>query len=492
MFSVRRHRPLLKACHRRISFSTAAQTQYANAEHDLKLTSSHVHSFDSELSDILRHEHDRQRDSIALIPSENYTSHSVLQGLGSVMHNNNYYDANSAIIDICKQRALDAYSVGANKHCAEHGTWDCNIESISGSPVNFYVYSALLNPGDRIMSLDLPHGGHLSHGYQTPTKKISAVSAYWEVLPYRLNEQTGIIDYDAMEYLATLYRPKMIVSGASAYSRHFDFDRIRQICDKVNAIMLFDMAHISGLIAGQAHPSPFAYADVVTTTTHKSLRGPRAAMVFFRTGVKGQDKKGADVMYAFGDKINESVSIRHQRAPCYHTITALSTALKQAQSAEFAAYQQRVVENSKAFVAELQRVGYDIVSNGTDNHLALINLHSQKIGGAQVEKVCELSNIALNKNTVPGDKSAMNPGGIRVGSPAMTTRGCLVDDFQQIAAFIDDAVRIALDVQSQIGSNKMKDFKTAIESGEVAQTQIQALKENVVAFARQFPLIGVD
>ena len=207
--------------------------------------------------------------------------------------------------------------------------------------------------------------------------------------------------------------------------------------------MLFDMAHISGLIAGNAHPSPFPFVDIVTTTTHKSLRGPRSAMAFYRKGyvlnifgnrkhddfvlilgVKGQNKKGKDIMYEFEDKINKSISVSFQRSSCLHTITALATALKQAQSKEFEEYQSRVVENSKSFVNDLQSLGYDIVSGGTDNHLALINLHNKKIGGAQVEKVCEIGNIALNKNTVPGDKSAMNPGGMRVGTPAMTSEMC--------------------------------------------------------------------
>jgi len=472
----------------RNNYSNAAQAQLLSPDKDLSMTSARLEQADGELFSILHREHDRQRDSIALIPSENYTSRAVLEGLGSIFHNNNGTHSEpeySTLLRLCQQRALDAYSVSGDE-------WGVNVEPISGSPVNFYAYSAVLSPGDRIMSLDLPHGGHLSHGFQTPTKKVSAVSAYWEVLPYRLNEETGTIDYDQMEYLATIYRPKLIVSGASAYSRHFDFARIRAICDKVGAIMLFDMAHISGLIAGKAHPSPFPFADIVTTTTHKSLRGPRAAMAFFRRGSKGKDKKGRELFFDFEDRMNAAISVSHQRAPCLHTVAALSIALKQAQSAEFEAYQTRVVRNSAHFVAELQRIGYQIVSGGTDNHLALINLHEKHIGGAQLERVCELSNIALNKNTVPGDKSAMNPGGIRVGTPAMTSRGCLLDDFKQIAGFIDEAVTIGLDIQSEVGNSKLKDFKDAVENNGVGAQQIAALKKKVTEFSRQFPLIGVD
>merc|ERR1712154_201687 len=213
-------------------------------------------------------------------------------------------------------------------------------------------------------------------------------------------------------------------------------------------------------------------------------------MVFYKKGINKKDKKQNHFDYE--QKINESVSTSHQRSPCLHTICALSVALKQAQSAEFEEYQERVVSNSKCFVVELQNKGYRIVSDGTDNHLALIDLKNKGIGGAQVEKICELTNIALNKNTVPGDKSAMNPGGIRVGAPAMTTRGCLATHFKQIALFIHDAVNIALQVQKEIDSNKFKEFKDAVENKQAQSKQIKALKEKVVQFATQFPLVGVD
>ena len=185
--------------------------------------------------------------------------------------------------------------------------WGVNVQSLSGSPANFQVYTALLQPHDRILSLDLPHGGHLSHGYQTPTKKISMVSRYFESMPYRLNEETGLIDYDEMERSATLFRPKLIVAGASAYARLIDYERMREIADKVGAYVLNDMAHISGLVASGVIPSPFPHADVVTTTTHKSLRGPRGAMIFYRKGQRGSDKKGNPIMYNLEEKINFSV-----------------------------------------------------------------------------------------------------------------------------------------------------------------------------------------
>ena len=298
------------------------------------------------------------------------------------------------------------------------------------------------------MGLDLPHGGHLSHGYQTPTKKISAISKYFETLPYRLDESTGLIDYDKLEELASLYRPKIIIAGTSAYSRLIEYARMRDIAEKVGAYLLSDMAHISGLVAGGAIPSPFPHSDVVTTTTHKSLRGPRGAMIFFRKGVRRTDKKGNKELYDLENPINASVFPGHQGGPHNHTITALGVALRQAQTPEFKEYQKTVLLNAKALADRLGKpkdkggLGYNIVSGGTDNHLVLVDLKNRGVDGARVERVLELVNVASNKNTVPGDKSAMKPGGLRMGTPAMTTRGLLPDDFVRVAEIVDRAVTI--------------------------------------------------
>ena len=298
------------------------------------------------------------------------------------------------------------------------------------------------------MGLDLPHGGHLSHGYQTPTKKISAISKYFETLPYRLDESTGLIDYVKLEEMAMLYRPRIIVAGTSAYSRLIDYARMRQIAENVGAYLLSDMAHISGLVAGGVIPSPFPHSDVVTTTTHKSLRGPRGAMIFFRKGVRRTDKKGNKEMYDLESPINASVFPGHQGGPHNHTITALAVALHQAQTREFKEYQKTVLLNAKALAERLgnskdrRGLGYNIVSGGTDNHLVLIDLKSKGVDGARVERVLELVNVASNKNTVPGDKSAMKPGGLRMGSPAMTTRGFQPEDFTRVAEIVDRAVTI--------------------------------------------------
>merc|ERR1719217_689168 len=395
---------------------------------------------DPELFDIIEHEKLRQRNSLVLIPSENYTSKSVLDALGSVMSNKysegyphaRYYGGNEFIDkaeDLCRNRALEAFKADPDK-------WGVNVQPLSGSPANMYVYSALLKPHDRIMGLDLPHGGHLSHGFQTPTKKISMVSLYFETMPYRLDEATGYIDYDALEESALLFRPKLIIAGTSAYARHIDYPRMRQICDKVGALLLSDMAHISGLVAADVVPTPFKHADIITTTTHKSLRGPRGAMIFYRKGVQKVDKKGSEVMYDLEGPINASVFPGHQGGPHNHTITALATALKQAASPEFHQYQKQVLSNSQAFAKAMTSRGYELVSGGTDNHLMLVNLKPSGIDGARVESVLEMSSIAINKNTVPGDKSAFIPGGIRVGTPALTSRGFEEQHFEQVAEFI--------------------------------------------------------
>jgi glycine hydroxymethyltransferase len=318
----------------------------------------------------------------------------------------------------------------------------------------------------------------LSHGYQTPTKKISAVSKYYETLPYRLNEKTGIIDYDRMEELAHLYRPKVIVAGTSAYSRLIEYERMRKLADAVGAYLLSDMAHISGLVAAGVIPSPFPHSDIVTTTTHKSLRGPRGAMIFFRKGTRRVDKKGKEELYDLEGPINSSVFPGHQGGPHNHTITALAVALQQAQSKEFKDYQQQVLDNAKSLAQRLGDskenggLGYNIVSGGTDNHLVLVDLKDRGVDGARVERILELVGVASNKNTVPGDKSAMKPGGLRMGTPAMTTRGFQPDDFKRVADVVHRAVGI-----TQKLDNEAK--KKAEETSRKNPGSVAAFKEYV-------------
>jgi len=446
---------------------------------------------DAELNAIVEREKARQRKTIVLIASENFTSKAVMEAVGSVMTNKysegypgaRYYGGNEFIDqaeNLCRDRALETYGLSSSE-------WGVNVQPLSGSPANFFVYSAVLQPHDRIMALDLPSGGHLSHGFQTDKKKVSMVSKYFEVLPYRLNDKTGYIDMDEVELFARRFRPKLLVCGASAYSRHIDFAHFRKIADEIGALLLCDMAHISGLVAGGAHPSPFPHVDIVTTTTHKSLRGPRGSMIFFRKGERGKDEKGNPIMYNLENPINESVFPGHQGGPHNHTISGLAVALKMAQSPVFKEYQAQVVKNSKAMAEAFKGLGHEIVSGGTDNHLILINLKAKGVNGAKAETICDLVNIATNKNTVPGDKSALNPSGLRLGTPAMTSRGLLEKDFQQVAQFVDRAVGIAAKLQGQ-GYKKKAEFAAAAAND--LDGDIAALRGEVEAFCGTFETIG--
>ena len=312
-------------------------------------------------------------------------------------------------------------------------------------------------------------------------------------MPYRLDESTGTIDYDAMEKSAELFRPKLIVAGASAYSRLIDYERIRHIADKVGAYVLADMAHISGLVAAKVIPSCFPYSDVVTTTTHKSLRGPRGAMIFYRKGQRGTTKKGQPIMYDIEDKINFSVFPGLQGGPHNHTIGALATCLKQVNDPSFVEYQKQVLKNCSSLANKLQELGYNLVSGGTDNHLVLVDLKSSKgIDGARVERILELACIASNKNTIPGDTSALTPGGIRMGTPALTSRGFKEGDFEKVAEFFDSAVKIALKLKATEEGKKLKGFKQLCSVGPSVDPDLEALRSEVMEFACSFPTVGFN
>ena len=448
---------------------------------------------DSEIADIMKKEIQRQRESIVLIASENFTSRAVFDALGSPMSNKysegypgaRYYGGNEFIDMIeltCQSRALEAFHLDPEK-------WGVNVQTLSGSPANLQVYQAIMRPHERLMGLDLPHGGHLSHGYQTPQRKISVVSTYFETFPYRVNLETGLIDYEALETNALMYRPKVIVAGTSAYCRLIDYKRIREIADLCGAYLVVDMAHISGLISAGVIPSPFEHADIVTTTTHKSLRGPRGAMIFFRKGVRKSDSKtGKEVLYDLEGPINFSVFPGHQGGPHNHTITALAVALKQALSPEFIEYQKQVIKNAKALETEFKKLGYKLVADGTDSHMVLLNLRQHSLDGARVEAVLEQINIACNKNSIPGDKSALTPCGIRIGAPAMSTRGMGEEDFKRIANYIATCIEICKEVQGELpkDANRLKDFKAKVASGEVEK--IKELKKEISAWAGSFPL----
>lgn len=490
---------LSSACTRSVFRSTASRTALralSSSSAGAELNKSLLET-DPDLCSLIEQEKARQRNSLVLIASENFTSRAVLDALGSVLSNKysegypgaRYYGGNENIDQVeilCQQRALEVFNLDPEE-------WGVNVQSLSGSPANFQAYTALLDTHDRILSLDLPHGGHLSHGYQTANKKISMVSRYFESMPYRLDEETGVIDYDQMEKSAELFRPKMIVAGASAYSRLIDYERIRKIADSVGAYVLSDMAHISGLVAAEVIPSCFPYSDVVTTTTHKSLRGPRGAMIFYRKGQKGTDKKGNPIMYDLENKINFAVFPGLQGGPHNHTIGALATCLKQASTPEFVQYQKQVLKNCARLATDLTAKGYKLVSGGTDNHLVLVDLKASKgIDGARVERVLELACIASNKNTVPGDTSALTPGGIRMGTPALTSRGFVEDDFGKVAEFFDRAVDIAIKLKNTEEGKKLKGFRQLCSVGPSVDNDLVQLRKDVSEFACTFPTIGFE
>jgi glycine hydroxymethyltransferase len=435
-------------------------------------------SDDSELAAILAAETERQRTSLELIASENFTSKAVLEANGSIFTNKysegypgkRYYGGNEEIDRLellCKERALAAFGL-------DPAIWDVNVQAYSGSPANLAVYTALLRPGDRLMGLDLPAGGHLTHGYYNATKKVSASSIYFQSLPYGVGAD-GLIDYAALERDAQTFKPQLLIAGASAYVRDIDYARFRAIADAHKAYLLVDMAHTAGLISAGLLNNPFLYADVVTTTTHKTLRGPRGALIFYKKALK--------------ERIDFAVFPSLQGGPHNNTIAAIATALKQVATDEYKAYATQVIRNAQTLAYHLQVVegggaGVPVATGGTDNHIVLMNVAAAGVSAACFEHLCERVNISVNKNTLPQDRSALNPSGIRLGTPAMTTRGCTEADFAKIAGLLLEVLDLCKRIEG--GGSGLAAFRAACMHTAHAEA-IAALRARVVAFASTLP-----
>ncbi len=380
---------------------------------------------DEYLKKALRLERKRQEDNIELIASENYVSKDVLKLQGSVL-TNKYAEGYSGKRYYGGCEYIDMFETKAIEYLKE--LFKCNYANVqphSGSSANMAVYRALLNHGDKVLGMDLSNGGHLTHGY-----KLNFSGVDYEIVSYGVDEKTEMIDYEEVRKIAKKEKPKMIIAGASAYSRTIDFKKFREICDEVGAYLMVDMAHIAGLVAVGLHPSPIPYADVVTSTTHKTLRGPRGGIILTN------DEEIAK-------KINKVVFPGIQGGPLMHVIAAKAQCFYEALQPDFKKYQLQVIKNIKAMSDEFIKLGYKVISGGTDNHLILLDVKSSVgVTGKDAEKALDRIHITVNKNTISKEtESAMITSGIRIGSPAMTSRGLKEKDFIQIARIMDKALR---------------------------------------------------
>ena len=383
---------------------------------------------DKEIGKLIKEEKKRQKSVINLIASENYVSRDVLDALGSELTNkyaegypgHRYYGGNEVsdkIENLCQTRALKLFKLSPQK-------WHVNVQALSGSPANLAVYLALVPPGGTIMGMSLTEGGHLTHGH-----RVSATGKFWKAVQYGVSTKTEKIDYEAVERLAKKEKPSIIVAGFTAYPRIVDFKKFRKIADACGAYLMVDLSHTAGLVAGGALPSPFLYADVVTTTTHKTLRGPRSALIFSRIDGRELHKK-----------IDKAVFPGLQGGPHLNQIAAVAVALAEASQPAFRIYARQVIKNAKTLADELKKLGWRIVSGGTDTHLLLVDtwMGGKGISGKEASDKLEKAGIIVNKNTIPGEtRSPMDPSGIRIGTAAETTRGKKEKGMRMIARKID-------------------------------------------------------
>ncbi|KAL4120781.1 hypothetical protein QTP88_013407 [Uroleucon formosanum] len=468
---------------------SAMEAKYSTKISDPNL-SLPLETADPELYALVSQESQRQRKGLELIASENFTSVSVLQCLGSCLTNkyseglpgSRYYGGNQVIDQIevlCQKRCLETFSLDPN-------LWGVNVQPYSGSPANVEAYTALIGGSKgRIMGLDLPDGGHISHGLMAQKKRLSAASIFFETLPYHVNMETGLIDYEELEKSAKNFKPDIIIAGVTSYPRTLDYKRFKAIAQASDSYLMADMSHISGLVAAGVIPSPFEYCDVVTSTTHKTLRGPRAGVIFYRKGVKSVSKTGENVMYDLEDRVNAAVFPGFQGGPHNNAIAGIAAAMRLATTQEFKDYQKRVLSNCKQLAESLKQLGYKISTDGTDVHMLLVDLRPINLTGSKAEFTLQTVEIACNKNTVPGDKSAMNPYGIRLGTPALTTRGMVEKDIIKVAELIHKGLNLALDAQ-KVSGPKLVNFKSTLTSDPVFVNRVKDITKEVEDFAEQF------
>lgn len=396
---------------------------------------------DTQIKKLIEAEKKRQKSVINLIASENYVSKDVLEALGSELTNKyaegyshkRYYGGQTyidKIEDVAVERALKLFGLKSD-------TWHVNVQALSGSPANLAVYTGLVPLGGKIMGMTLPHGGHLTHG-----QKVSLTGKAWQQVPYGVNALTEVIDYDEVKKLTVAEKPNLIVCGYTAYPRTVDFKKFREIADASGAILMVDMSHFAGLVAGKQYPSPFEYADVVTTTVHKTLRGPRSAIIFSRKDKSQTNAKGKEV--TFGELIDKAIFPGLQGGPHMNQVAAVAVALKEAATPAFKKYAAQIKKNAKVLADELARLGWKIISGGTDSHLILVDTWNggKGISGTEASDKLEKAGIIVNKNTIPGEtRSAFDPSGIRLGTAAETTRGKKEKDMKKIAEKIDAILR---------------------------------------------------
>jgi glycine hydroxymethyltransferase len=396
---------------------------------------------DKQIEKLIKSEEQRQKKMISLIASENYVSDDVLKALGSKFTNkysegypgHRYYKGQTytdKVELLCIERALKLFSLSKEK-------WHVNVQALSGSPANLAVYLALVPKGEKVMGMSLNHGGHLTHGH-----KVSATGKIWTAVQYGVNAETEVLDYEEIKKLAIAEKPKMIIAGYTAYPRIVDFKKFREIADSCGAILMVDMSHFAGLVAGKEYPSPFPYADVVTTTVHKTLRGPRSALIFSRKDKTKDNAKGNEI--SFSDLIDKAVFPGLQGGPHMNQIAAVAVALKEADSPAFKKYAKQVIKNAKVLSDELKKLGWKIVSGGTDSHLILVDtwMDGKGISGDEASNKLEKDGIIVNKNTIPNEtRSPMDPSGIRLGTAGETTRGAKEKDMVKLAGRINKILR---------------------------------------------------